>query len=198
MDATMSPQPQSPTGNGFIREISRVPSSESRTSSSTKRHHSDKKESMNGPLYRQTCNNTVLVRRLKRKGNGPSKQLARWFVENQIGMPHNPPITLPTFPPPASPQHQQEQTLRYEIFSNAVPPTTITTSHSILCVSPLSVNMPRTIYVSETRTQSWLTHREHRLLLQPPGPPLLRPLPPPQVPGLHLQVLQPAILQQEH
>lgn len=42
---------------------------------------------MNGPLYMQTYNKTVLVRRLKRKGDGFSKQLARWFVENQIGMP---------------------------------------------------------------------------------------------------------------
>lgn len=41
---------------------------------------------MNGPLYMQTVNRTVLVRRVKRKGDGPSKQLARWFVENQIGM----------------------------------------------------------------------------------------------------------------
>ncbi|EON99591.1 putative longevity-assurance protein [Phaeoacremonium minimum UCRPA7] len=40
---------------------------------------------MNGPLYMQTANNTVLVRRLKRKGDGPMKQLARWFIENQIG-----------------------------------------------------------------------------------------------------------------
>lgn len=44
---------------------------------------------MNGPLYRQTVNRTVLVRRLKRKGDGPSKQLARWFVENQIGFSFN-------------------------------------------------------------------------------------------------------------
>lgn len=47
---------------------------------------------MNGPLYMQTVNRTVLVRRLKRKGDGPSKQLARWFVENQIG------TNMPTLP----------------------------------------------------------------------------------------------------
>lgn len=62
-------------------------SSETRPSvnSNHKRSYSTKKESMNGPLYMQTVNRTVLVRRLKRKGDGPSKQLARWFVENQIG-----------------------------------------------------------------------------------------------------------------
>lgn len=67
-------------------------SSESRPSLNIKRSYSTKKESMNGPLYRQTVNRTVLVRRLKRKGDGPSKQLARWFVENQIG------TNLPTMP----------------------------------------------------------------------------------------------------
>lgn len=75
--------------NGAGTEGLRVLSSDSPrpTSSSLKRNYSGKKEAMNGPLYRQTVNHTVLVRRLKRKGDGPSKQLARWFVENQIGMP---------------------------------------------------------------------------------------------------------------
>lgn len=42
---------------------------------------------MNGPLYMQTSgSNVVLVRRLKRRDNGAWKHLARWFVENQIGM----------------------------------------------------------------------------------------------------------------
>lgn len=85
----MSSQPGSPIANGFKKEVLRSPSCEVRPSSSNKRHHLGQKESMNGPLYRQTCNNTVLVRRLKRKGNGPSKQLARWFVENQIGFSFN-------------------------------------------------------------------------------------------------------------
>lgn len=40
---------------------------------------------MNGPLYMQRNENIVLVRRVKRKGEGPMKQLTRWFVENQIG-----------------------------------------------------------------------------------------------------------------
>jgi acyl-CoA-dependent ceramide synthase len=39
---------------------------------------------MNGPLYKQSADKVVLVRR-KRKGAGVVKQLARWFVENQIG-----------------------------------------------------------------------------------------------------------------
>lgn len=69
-------------------------SSDSRPSSSTKRAYLGKKDSMNGPLYMQSYNKTVLVRRLKRKGDGLSKQLARWFVENQIGTPA-PSLCLP-------------------------------------------------------------------------------------------------------
>jgi acyl-CoA-dependent ceramide synthase len=42
---------------------------------------------MNGPLYKQGNSNVVLVRRPKRKEEGPMKQLARWFVDNQIGAP---------------------------------------------------------------------------------------------------------------
>lgn len=94
--------------NGASTEGLRVPSSDSPrpTSSSLKRNYSGKKEAMNGPLYRQTVNHTVLVRRLKRKGDGPSKQLARWFVENQIGMPSCLHFLLVYSPPPAHPQHQ--------------------------------------------------------------------------------------------
>lgn len=51
-----------------------------------KRQYSGKKETMNGPLYMQASNNVVIVRRLKRNGDGAVKQLTRWFVENQIGM----------------------------------------------------------------------------------------------------------------
>jgi very-long-chain ceramide synthase len=40
---------------------------------------------MNGPLYKQANSNVVLVRRVKRKNEGPLKQLTRWFVNNQIG-----------------------------------------------------------------------------------------------------------------
>ena len=50
-----------------------------------KRGNSNKKETMNGPLYMQSSNNVVLVRRVKRKGESFTKQLERWFVENQIG-----------------------------------------------------------------------------------------------------------------
>ncbi|PFH55792.1 hypothetical protein XA68_17616 [Ophiocordyceps unilateralis] len=45
---------------------------------------------MNGPLYMQTSGSSVvLVRRLRRKDDGPWRQLARWFVENQIGLSFN-------------------------------------------------------------------------------------------------------------
>ncbi|PHH67300.1 hypothetical protein CDD81_110 [Ophiocordyceps australis] len=45
---------------------------------------------MNGPLYMQTASsNIVLVRRLKRKDESTWKHLARWFVENQIGLSFN-------------------------------------------------------------------------------------------------------------
>ncbi|KAK3337785.1 TLC domain-containing protein, partial [Cercophora scortea] len=54
-----------------------------------KRQYSNKKETMNGPLYMQASNNAVIVRRLKREGNSPLKQLTRWFVENQIGLSFN-------------------------------------------------------------------------------------------------------------
>lgn len=45
---------------------------------------------MNGPLYMQKSgSNVVLVRKLKRKEEGTWRQLARWFVENQIGLSFN-------------------------------------------------------------------------------------------------------------
>ncbi|KAI0385114.1 longevity assurance proteins LAG1/LAC1 [Hypomontagnella monticulosa] len=43
------------------------------------------RSSMNGPLYMQTSNNKVLIRRVKRKGDGPMRNLARWLLENQTG-----------------------------------------------------------------------------------------------------------------
>ena len=46
-----------------------------------------KPQHMNGPLYKQANSNVVLVRRVKRKNEGPMKQLTRWFVDNQIGAP---------------------------------------------------------------------------------------------------------------
>ncbi|ORY67786.1 TLC domain-containing protein [Pseudomassariella vexata] len=45
--------------------------------------------SMNGPLYMQTINNKIIIRRLKRKGDGPLKNLARWLVDNQTGFSFN-------------------------------------------------------------------------------------------------------------
>lgn len=44
------------------------------------------RSSMNGPLYMQTSNNKVLIRRVRRKGDGPMRNLARWLLENQTGM----------------------------------------------------------------------------------------------------------------
>ncbi|KAK4157370.1 TLC domain-containing protein [Chaetomidium leptoderma] len=44
---------------------------------------------MNGPLYKQANSNVVLVRRVKRKDEGPIKQLTQWFVDNQIGFSFN-------------------------------------------------------------------------------------------------------------
>ncbi|KAK0655076.1 TLC domain-containing protein [Cercophora newfieldiana] len=54
-----------------------------------KRDYAGEKETMNGPLYMQASNNVVIVRRVKRKGESPWKQLMRWFVENQIGLSFN-------------------------------------------------------------------------------------------------------------
>ncbi|KAK1758106.1 TLC domain-containing protein [Echria macrotheca] len=54
-----------------------------------KREYAGQKETMNGPLYMQASNNVVIVRRVKRKGESPWKQLTRWFVENQIGLSFN-------------------------------------------------------------------------------------------------------------
>jgi acyl-CoA-dependent ceramide synthase len=50
-----------------------------------KPRRSGKPQHMNGPLYKQANSNVVLVRRVKRKNEGPMKQLTRWFVNNQIG-----------------------------------------------------------------------------------------------------------------
>lgn len=44
------------------------------------------RNSINGPLYMQTINNKIVIRRVKRKGDGPLKNLARWLLDNQIGM----------------------------------------------------------------------------------------------------------------
>lgn len=97
-----------------------------------KRAHLGKKDSMNGPLYMQTYNKTVLVRRLKRKGDGLSKQLARWFVENQIGML----FTLPL------PLRSQRGASAEKFRQNALQPHRLTSiaSHCMLRVSLLRVN----------------------------------------------------------
>ncbi|KAI1857775.1 uncharacterized protein JN550_013038 [Neoarthrinium moseri] len=48
-----------------------------------------RKSGMNGPLYMQTSGNKVLIRRVRRKGDGPMKSLSRWFLENQAGLSFN-------------------------------------------------------------------------------------------------------------
>lgn len=177
-------------------------SSESRPSLNIKRSYSTKKESMNGPLYRQTVNRTVLVRRLKRKGDGPSKQLARWFVENQIGMVlpmmssrcpllciHK--FTLP-FPSLIRMQHDalfhpKKPCQNYV----AAPPDFQPPLHSMfLCSTTLCQPATANHFIANpAKPTSMLTFALCRLLLQPPRPPFLRPLPPPAVPGLHFQIL---------
>ncbi|KAK3328653.1 TLC domain-containing protein [Cercophora scortea] len=44
--------------------------------------------SMNGPLYNQVTNK-IIIRRTKRKGDGPLKHLARWMLDNQTGLSFN-------------------------------------------------------------------------------------------------------------
>ncbi|AEO64901.1 258a2273-c774-4aaf-a5d1-49d1141cd151 [Thermothielavioides terrestris] len=58
-------------------------------SSSLPPRRTGKPQHINGPLYRQANSNVVLIRRPKRKNEGPMKQLARWFVDNQIGLSFN-------------------------------------------------------------------------------------------------------------
>lgn len=60
-------------GNGTAKASARAP------------RRTGKPQHMNGPLYKQANSNVVLVRRVKRKNEGPMKQLTRWFVNNQIG-----------------------------------------------------------------------------------------------------------------
>ncbi|KAI1337228.1 longevity assurance proteins LAG1/LAC1 [Xylariaceae sp. FL0016] len=59
------------------------------TPSFSRRASASSRSSMNGPLYMQTSNNKVLIRRVKRKGDGPMKNLARWLVNNQTGLSFN-------------------------------------------------------------------------------------------------------------
>ncbi|KAI3326888.1 TLC domain-containing protein [Xylariaceae sp. AK1471] len=54
-----------------------------------KRPSIQSRTSMNGPLYMQTSNNKVLIRRVKRKGDGTVKSLTRWLLNNQIGLSFN-------------------------------------------------------------------------------------------------------------
>ena len=57
------------------------------TGQALSRANSRQPAGMNGPLYKQSQDTAILVRRHRRKDAGPWKQLACWLVENQIGMP---------------------------------------------------------------------------------------------------------------
>lgn len=46
--------------------------------------------SMSRPLYMQTVNNKIIIRKVKRKGDGPLKNLARWLLDNQTGTSRKP------------------------------------------------------------------------------------------------------------
>lgn len=182
--------------NGAGTEGLRVPSSDSPrpTSSSLKRNYSGKKEAMNGPLYRQTVNHTVLVRRLKRKGDGPSKQLARWFVENQIGMPR---VCIsssytPLYP---SPTAAWQNTTSPKLCAPHRPPS----GHYTACCMSLPVALRQLPAENEhlARSTYLLMRLRRRLLIQPSCASVLRPLSPPQVTVLHGQIRSPSILQCE-
>ena len=73
MSSPTTPTPAPSHGNGTAKPSGRAP------------RRSGKPQHMNGPLYKQANSNVVLVRRVKRKNEGPMKQLTRWFVNNQIG-----------------------------------------------------------------------------------------------------------------
>ncbi|KAM6533199.1 Sphingosine N-acyltransferase lag1 [Fusarium falciforme] len=78
------PAPNPKTANGFAK------ASSSSAPARTRLKRDNSTPNMNGPLYMQTSGNkTVLVRRLKRKEESTWKHLARWFVENQIGLSFN-------------------------------------------------------------------------------------------------------------
>lgn len=53
----------------------------------TQSRNSDSSMNMNRPLYMQTANNKIIIRKVKRKrrDDGPLKNLARWLLDNQTG-----------------------------------------------------------------------------------------------------------------
>jgi acyl-CoA-dependent ceramide synthase len=53
----------------------------------TQSRNSDSSMNMNRPLYMQTANNKIIIRKLKRKRKDDSllKNLARWLLDNQTG-----------------------------------------------------------------------------------------------------------------
>jgi hypothetical protein len=91
LESKSAPNPK--TANGFAK------ASSSSAPARTRLKRDNSTPNMNGPLYMQTSGNkTVLVRRLKRKEESTWKHLARWFVENQIGM--SSPLIEPASPFP--------------------------------------------------------------------------------------------------
>ena len=78
--------------------------------SPTLRSSAQSRNAMNGPLYMQTSNNRVIVRRVKRKEDGFVRGMTRWLLDNQTGM------VFPIFPngsnyPKVSPVHRNEASL---------------------------------------------------------------------------------------
>ncbi|KAI1323600.1 TLC domain-containing protein [Xylariaceae sp. FL0255] len=67
----------------------RTPNTPTTSKSSSKRPSIQSRSSMNGPLYMQTRNNKVLIRRVKRRPDGTVKSLTRWLLDNQIGLSFN-------------------------------------------------------------------------------------------------------------
>ncbi|KAI0008279.1 longevity assurance proteins LAG1/LAC1 [Xylariaceae sp. FL0662B] len=65
------------------------PTSPTSPTNPTRRPSAQSCNSMNGPLYMQASNKKVFIRRVKRKGDGPMRSLARWFLDNQTGLSFN-------------------------------------------------------------------------------------------------------------
>lgn len=93
--SSSSPTPKLAPGNGSDAANNGHASPSTPGLSGPAPRKSGKPQHMNGPLYRQANGNVVLVRRPKRKNEGPLKQLARWFVDNQIGASSPVPDRLP-------------------------------------------------------------------------------------------------------
>ena len=67
-------------------ESGAVESRAEKPKSPTLRSSAQSRNAMNGPLYMQTSNNRVIVRRIKKKEDGFMRGIARWLLDNQTGM----------------------------------------------------------------------------------------------------------------